>query len=353
MLPTERVYGVQDWPDIGEIDIMEYVGFDPGRVHGTVHTRAFNGLLGNQRTASRPVPDAESEFHEYAVEWSPERIDVFVDSVRYFGYLNDGGDWTTWPFDREFYLILNLAVGGNWGGLQGVDDSIFPQQLEVDYVRLYRNVAVPQIDLLEPLGGVASEPGDSLQLRAAASDIDGEVVHVEFMQRDGVLARIKEPPYSVTVGSLSPGCYEVRARATDDQGWTVESEAVPVSVGDVCSKAPYLMTPVSLPGLIEAEFYDLGGARTSYSDLNEQNTGYGIRVDEGVDIERSDDSGGGYHLTDISRREWVEYTVEVTDTGVYDLLLRVRPGPAVGSLRLDVDGIDATGPIEIRSGPDA
>jgi beta-glucanase (GH16 family) len=126
------------WPDDGELDIMEHVGFDPGVVHATAHTGAFNHARGNHRTATTTVADACDAFHRYQLHWSASRITVGVDDRNYYQYSNDGSGNAEWPFDSPQYLILNVAVGGDWRGQRGVDDAIFPVTLEVDYVRVYQ-----------------------------------------------------------------------------------------------------------------------------------------------------------------------------------------------------------------------
>jgi licheninase len=141
MLPVRGTYGNGGWPDNGEVDIMEHVGFDPNVVHASVHTRAYNHVDGTQRTAVTTVPGAQDEFHVYAVEWTPEDIRAYVDEALYFSFKNERltntqADWRQWPFDRDFRIVLNIAVGGNWGGQQGVDESIWPQRMEIDYVRV-------------------------------------------------------------------------------------------------------------------------------------------------------------------------------------------------------------------------
>lgn len=140
MLPTVWDYGDGGWPDNGEIDIMEHVGFDPGVVHATIHTSANNWMKNNQIGASKLVVDAMSKFNTYALEWSADSIQAFVNDQRYFVVTNDHRGWESWPFDKPFHLLLNLAVGGNWGGVQGVDEAKFPQKLEVDYVRVYQKM---------------------------------------------------------------------------------------------------------------------------------------------------------------------------------------------------------------------
>ncbi|WP_173075646.1 family 16 glycosylhydrolase [Tenuifilum thalassicum] len=148
MLPTDWAYG--NWPKSGEIDIMEYVGYDPGVVHGSIHTEAYNHVLGTQKTATFSVPDAEMAYHLYAVEWSEEKIDFYVDNTKYFSFSNEHTDYTTWPFNKAFHLILNIAVGGNWGGVQGVDPNIWPQKMYVDYVRVYQYLNVSELAVSGP-----------------------------------------------------------------------------------------------------------------------------------------------------------------------------------------------------------
>lgn len=138
MLPTVWSYGNGSWPDNGEIDIMEHVGYDPGVVHATVHTKDYNHSIGTQVGQKIDMPDATAEFHTYTVEWNADSIMAYVDETKYFSFKNEGKDYATWPFDKEFHLILNIAVGGSWGAVQGVDDSIFPQKMEVDFVRVYK-----------------------------------------------------------------------------------------------------------------------------------------------------------------------------------------------------------------------
>ncbi|HBI81649.1 MAG TPA: glycoside hydrolase family 1, partial [Bacteroidales bacterium] len=148
MLPTNWVYG--SWPKSGEIDIMEYVGFDPGIVHGSIHTEDYNHIIGTQKTATCTIPDAETAFHLYALEWTSEKIDIYVDDNKYFTFPNEHKDYKTWPFDQLFHLILNIAVGGNWGGMQGVDPNIWPQKMYVDYVRVYQYIDVSALTVTGP-----------------------------------------------------------------------------------------------------------------------------------------------------------------------------------------------------------
>lgn len=128
------------WPDDGEIDIMEHVGYQEGIIHGTVHTSAYNHTIGTQKSGYITMLDATQVFHTYAIDWNAQRIDFYVDNTKFYSFdkATWGSAYSQWPFDQSFYLILNMAIGGDWGGAQGIDNSIFPQRMEVDWVRVYQ-----------------------------------------------------------------------------------------------------------------------------------------------------------------------------------------------------------------------
>jgi beta-glucanase (GH16 family) len=130
------------WPACGEIDIMEYVSFEPNQTHFSIHSVANNHQDGTQIT-SGPVAleTIEEEFHNYGVLWSNQYLKFYIDDIEnvQLTFLKPAVvSFENWPFSKPFYFLMNIAVGGNWGGLQGVDDSIFPATLEVDYVRVYQ-----------------------------------------------------------------------------------------------------------------------------------------------------------------------------------------------------------------------
>ncbi|MEO8617847.1 MAG: glycoside hydrolase family 16 protein [Sphingomicrobium sp.] len=126
------------WPDGGEIDIMEHVGFDPTVIHQTLITRAFNYDSGVQQTKSFKVADACTAFHRYQLLWTDKFIVMGVDDEPRFMLKNVRNDRDRWPFDKPMHLLLNIAVGGTWGGQKGVDPNVFPARMEVDYVRVYQ-----------------------------------------------------------------------------------------------------------------------------------------------------------------------------------------------------------------------
>ncbi len=126
------------WPACGEIDIMENVGFDPEIIHANIHTKAYNHVKGTNKGNKIEIDKPWEDFHVYAIEWFEDKIDFFVDDTKYFTFENEHTGNAAWPFDKPHYLILNLAIGGGWGGQEGVDESIFPQKYYIDYVKVYK-----------------------------------------------------------------------------------------------------------------------------------------------------------------------------------------------------------------------
>ena len=136
MLPT--MDGERKWPLDGEIDIMEHVGYNQGMIYGTIHSKKYNHLIGTQKVDSIALPDAHGTFHDYGLEWTEESMTWSIDSEPYYTIHKGDEGYEGWPFDQPFHLIFNLAVGGNWGGKYGVEDSIWPQTLEIDFVKIYQ-----------------------------------------------------------------------------------------------------------------------------------------------------------------------------------------------------------------------
>ena len=130
------------WPEGGEIDIMEHVGCVPTEVSSSIHCKAYYHAINTQKTAAKKIASVMDEFHVYALEWTPEYIKTYVDGVQLFYYNPDdypkGRNADTWPFNKPFQLKLNLAWGGDWGGMYGVDESCLPATYEIDYVRFFQ-----------------------------------------------------------------------------------------------------------------------------------------------------------------------------------------------------------------------
>jgi beta-glucanase (GH16 family) len=134
MLGTD--IGQAGWPACGEIDIMEHIGREPARVYGTVHGPGYSGGNGVGGYATAADGTLSDSFHTYAIEWDPGEIRWYVDEEEYFSVspADLSGEWV---YDHPFFIILNLAVGGNWPGYPDETTS-FPQFLRVDYVRVYQ-----------------------------------------------------------------------------------------------------------------------------------------------------------------------------------------------------------------------
>jgi beta-glucanase (GH16 family) len=120
---------------------MEHVGFVPGEINQTVHTKAFNFGSGSQKTTKFQVANACSAMHRYQMLWTPEFIVMGVDDQPKFMFRKVKKDRARWPFDQPHHLLLNIAVGGSWGGQKGIRPDAFPAKMEVDYVRIYQRAA--------------------------------------------------------------------------------------------------------------------------------------------------------------------------------------------------------------------
>jgi beta-glucanase (GH16 family) len=134
------------WPASGEIDIMEHVGKDPGMIHSSLHTPSSHG--NTQNSGQKEVPDFHEEFHVYEAVWTPDSITFKIDGETFYTYSPSDKNFETWPFNNNFFLIMNIAMGGNWGsdpqhetgGMKnGIDPNLNQVRMEVDYIRVYKN----------------------------------------------------------------------------------------------------------------------------------------------------------------------------------------------------------------------
>ncbi len=128
----------RSWPADGEIDIMEEVGANPNYVSSSLHANAHVHTNNTQVTHEMYLAGAEDDFHTYAIEWTAKNITTYVDGKQQLSYDNRGLGRDDWPYDDPFYVILNLAWGGDWGGYRGIDDNVLPVTMEVDYVRVFQ-----------------------------------------------------------------------------------------------------------------------------------------------------------------------------------------------------------------------
>jgi beta-glucanase (GH16 family) len=348
MLPTDHAYGV--WAASGEIDIMEMRGRVSNVVQGTIYFgRSFPDQQNSTGLFTLPNGDFTTDFHVFALEWDPWELRWFVDDTMYQtrrDWFSENGSYPA-PFDRDFHLLLNVAVGGNYDGPPDATTQ-FPQVMEVDYVRVFRALnADPSVILSEPTSGQSFARGSLMHLASTVSD-DGTIRQVDYYQEDGLLGTVRQPPYKLDVDNLAEGCYSVYAVATDDVGRRGSSDTVAVTVGGVCpDRAPYLMSAVGIPGTVEAEYYDLGGEDVAYNDTDAGNAGGGgIRVFDNVDIDRAG-SDVGFAVVRTNRTEWLEYAVNVAEAGLYDAIARVGSSSPTASFSLAFDGIGKTGRVTV------
>ena len=136
LMPSASKFG--KWPKSGEIDVMENVGYEPGVIRASVHTEHNHRRRGNHNRRVAGVRDCHDDFHVYAVEWTAERLDFFVDDRKFYTYANEHKGHEQWPFDEPFHLILNVAVGGSWGGRRGIADDACPAEMAVAYVKVFQ-----------------------------------------------------------------------------------------------------------------------------------------------------------------------------------------------------------------------
>ncbi|PQB05425.1 glycoside hydrolase family 16 protein [Aureitalea marina] len=124
------------WPACGEIDIMEYVGREPNLIYTSLHTTDCHGDTVNSRKT--PIENVEEDFHVYRIDWSADRIEFHIDDALVYTFSPEVKNDETWPYNKPFYLLMNMAKGGNFGGPE-VDDSIFPAEFTIDYIRIYKS----------------------------------------------------------------------------------------------------------------------------------------------------------------------------------------------------------------------
>jgi beta-glucanase (GH16 family) len=126
------------WPLCGEIDLMENVGYDPEKVHFNIHTQSNSKAPGSVASNHIEVSKVWEGWHTYGLDYQAHKLEMYFDGKKVLTYLDDGKGEGGWPFDKPQFIILNLAIGGDWGGQRGIDDSIFPLKLEVKSVRVYQ-----------------------------------------------------------------------------------------------------------------------------------------------------------------------------------------------------------------------
>jgi len=353
MMPQDDVYGT--WAASGEIDIMEAAN-NTTTVGGTLHF-GDNWPANNSTTADYSLGGTNfaDDFHIYAIEWEADVMRWYVDDVLYSTktsaqwYTNAAPGNAQAPFDQDFYIILNTAVGGNYTGCisPGCVTASLPQQYLIDYVRVYEDIlySAPLISITSPAPDAELPAGD-ITINATTFDADGTIEMVEFYNGGILLGTDTTNPYSFTWTGVADGCYSLSARVIDDLGGT-GTDSIDITVGIGCGQAAYLGTSYLLPTRIEAEDFDIGGAGVAYRDADIGNNGSQYRTNEDVDIEVCADVGGGYNTGWTNSSEWLEYTVQVPADGQYTFEARVSSLSSGGIFHVEFNGADVTGSVNV------
>lgn len=291
------------------------------------------------------------------------------------GYYQNGrayGQWHNSTFTGAFACAAiagenQTHLNDSYSDLRGINDanSYFNQTLKTLYMffltgNFYKpgstsggggggttpNVA-PTVSITSPANGSSFTAGANITVTANASDSDGSIARVEFFNGTTKIGESTTAPYSVTWTNVAAGSYSLTARATDNAGATTTSAAVNITVSNpVVTRGPYGGTRWSIPGKIEAENYDTGGNNTAYRDLTSGNSGAAYRNDD-VDIESTSDAGGGFNVGWVSAGEWLEYSVNVTTAGRYDLIARVASTGSGKTFHIQFNGVNVSGAINV------
>ena len=400
------------WPGCGEIDIMEMVGGGEGRddvVHGTVHwldASNNHAQYGGQTQLIEGI--FADNFHVFSVEWNATSIKWFLDGKQY--HVVDITPAHMSEFHKDFFILLNIAVGGNWPGNPNAS-TIFPQKMYVDYIRVYQSGASPE--MTGPASVVPAESGirfstvesEDISYNWSVPDdaviTEGQGTHsilvdwacdsgtvycditgicdryllsrevtlkeMEIAGSDRIEAYSKNLDYSIPAfreatyqwilpeGVLVNDGLETNSINVD---WNSEEGEILVKATNYCGydtavlmvstvlQQPYPDpgTPHPIPGTISPVEYDSGGEGISYHDTEPSNLGNGSRQDEGVDTEIND---GGETVGWLEPGEWMEYTVNVKDTDLYNIDIRTASTNSFGKFKLQFNGEDRTDTISV------
>ncbi|HLP17388.1 MAG TPA: family 16 glycosylhydrolase [Bacteroidota bacterium] len=335
------------WPKCGEIDIMEMIGGADPRdrtVYGTGHWDVNGAHSSKGSSKALSAGRFADDFHIFSIVWKPTYITWYLDGVQYFvlDITNQSA------FQNNQFILLNLAVGGNWPGVPDLS-TVFPQTMKVDYVRVYQeSTEPPEVTITAPAANQVVTAYSDLTISADAKPAVGTVTKVEFYQDAMKIGEAAAPPYQMIVQKIFPGLYHFSARAILSTGAISASQALTVSVAGEAVTAPYGASASVVPGSIESENYDIGDAENAYSDSDQSNAGGAYRSDA-VDIEACTDIGGGYDVGWTAAGEWMLYTIDVKQSGQYQFSTRVASLNGGGSYHIEIDNADVTGAIAVAS----
>ncbi|MEX2603004.1 MAG: family 16 glycosylhydrolase [Gracilimonas sp.] len=346
------------WPYSGEIDMMEYRGHITNQTTGTVHFSAVEPDFPRDPNADRryigqeyelPTGNFASDFHLFQFEWTDSLLTWSVDGEEFFNLTKEEIELRTsyYPFDQPFYLILNLAIGGNFLGDQQPDESTPDRnELLIDYVRVYQDINEKPNIYLNFEDTEQIDPYTTINIEPEISDSDGEVEFAEFYINDELVASDSTAPYHFTWTPGIEGCYNLKVLAKDNDNGVGKNSRVSFVVGSGCTQTPFSGQPAEFPGTLELENYDLGGQHRSYYDTTPDTNlgnalGNDFRTTEAVDIIPDENSDGeNYLITSTENGEWTKYQIEILHSGTYDIEFRSVPGSGSARINFLLDGED-------------
>lgn len=294
LMPVSSAYG--NWPKSGEVDILEHVGNNFGKAMCAVHTENKNWTNGGNLGGNQIMPDLDTVYHVYGVEWSPDSLRFTHDGVGFYTYVNPKTDWKDWPFDKPFFMILNIAIGGGMGG--AITEADWPDSMQVDYVRVYqKGLGTPVLDSIAITpADVSVLPGKTQQFTAKVLDQNGHAMN-------GIT-----PTWSITGAGNT---INSNGLATIQSSGVVTASAThdTITLSGSTSVSVRATNYKTIPARIEAEAFDNSNVCCT---------------------ENTADTSGVLNVSYIGNGSWFEYDINVPDSAAYRIRFRVAANSSSG-----------------------
>jgi|GEM_PF-6628580 beta-glucanase (GH16 family) len=324
LMPQKSVYG--GWPKSGEIDIMEFRGQEVNSVTQAIHFSYENSHHSQGNQSEFAEVDFTEGFHLFKLEWDQKGLTWLVDNKQVFSLSKEEMYANPYPFDEEFYVILNLAVGGHF--LENPDETTpFPSEMEVDYVRVYQNVNKPPV-VVPSVQDIQIEPGEQITIPFTSQDEDGTIERIDVFVDSDSIQTVSPETTEISIDSLMLGCHNITFHAFDNDNGKSVSDSVSVTVGEGCERAPFYDEPLEFTESINLVDFDRGGNGVGYLDRTpNSNNDQSYRPFDGIELVSVDESEPtnapvGVHFDDAG--EWTSYSVDIPTSGTYDLELRYK-----------------------------